>query len=432
MVTILNKFGGIQSITDYLSDIDDKILGKIITIVNEAEDFEVKDAEALIYDSEIEINDQLEKGSVDEEKARRIIEDQLINLASILKMDWEEDTDLRRAALEKVSLPFEFDKIIIRKLVDKLKQRQSKEFDNKIKEIEITLKKYKVIVKQTVEKAVILDQMIAIASTMNKYGMTIPMIAEEGVNFTSGRNIFLLEDIPDKVDRKVQPVNYHIGKSQITNKKDSGNVVLLTGANSGGKTTILTTLATIHILTILGLPVPCDKAEIAPMPLYLFRRRMTKKIGSLEQALRSLIPVFADPKKKLILIDEFEALTESGAAGGILASLINRSAVSSRLVLLITHLARETLPYVKLPIRVDGIEATGLDESGQLIVDRQPKFNHVGSSTPKFIIEKLSRRAKQKKVKVLYGEILSSLESDTINSFQTRINLPWSTSEKND
>ena len=84
----------------------------------------------------------------------------------------------------------------------------------------------------------------------------------------------------------------------------------------------------------------------------------------MEQALKALIPVFADKQAKLILIDEFEALTEPGAAGRIVASIMNHIATGSSLVLLVTHLAAEILPHVKLPIRVDGIEAIGIDAKG--------------------------------------------------------------------
>lgn len=168
------------------------------------------------------------------------------------------------------------------------------------------------------------------------------------------------------------------------------------------------------------------------MPIYLFRRRMTKKLGSLEQALSSLIPIFADRQRKIVLIDEFEALTEPGAAGRIIATIMNRAATSSSLVLIVTHLARETLPHVKLPIRVDGIEARGLDETGELIVDRQPKFSHMGSSAPKFIIKKLSKATKKIRVKTLYDEVLSSLEGESRTSIQAPLNLPWISEEPTD
>jgi len=160
------------------------------------------------------------------------------------------------------------------------------------------------------------------------------------------------------------------------------------------------------------------------MPLYLYRRRVTRKVGSLEQALNSLIPTFADRQKKLVLMDEFEALTEPGASGRIVAALINKVAAGSSLLLIVTHLARETLPYVKLPIRVDGIEATGLDKQGELLVDRQPRFNHIGSSTPKLIIMKLSKAARKKSVKALYHDVLNALEGETV-PIQTPLTLPW-------
>ena len=261
---------------------------------------------------------------------------------------------------------------------------------------------------------------------MEKYSLTIPEIGSEGIGFINGQNLFLLKEQSEGRSRKVQPVSYSLGKTQsLEAVAPPQNVSMLTGANSGGKTTLLTTLATIHILTLLALPVPSEKAEVTPMPIYLFRRRMTKKIGSLEQALSSLIPVFADRHRKLILMDEFEALTEPGAAGRIIATIMNRSATSSSLLLLVTHLARETIPHVKLPIRIDGIEAEGLDEHGELAVNRQPKFGHIGSSTPKFIVKKLSKATRKKRVKALYEEVLKSLEGETTTSFQAPLDLPW-------
>jgi DNA mismatch repair protein MutS2 len=222
----------------------------------------------------------------------------------------------------------------------------------------------------------------------------------------------------------VRPVSYSLGKTQGFKVAKARNVAVLTGANSGGKTTLLTTLASVHILTLFGLPVPCEKAEVVPVPVYLFRRRVTRRIGSLEHALGSLIPVFGDRHRKLVLVDEFEALTEPGAAGRIMAAVLNEAATGSSFVLVVTHLARETLPHVRLPIRVDGIEARGLDQKGDLEVDRQPIFGHIGSSMPKLIIMKLSRSTKNRKVKALYEEILSSIKEETLE-VQAPIATPW-------
>ncbi len=422
---ILERFDDTLTLTMFLKGIDKESLHTIIKDLEEIEDLRVKDAEAIISDAQLLINEKFHKGGITEEKARQVIEDKIFEIVSSLKMNWEEENDLRKAALETLSLPFEFEVVATRGLIERWKQRQSKEQAEKLEKIEASLKKFREMVRKTVESVILLDQMLAIATVMDKYGLTIPKIGSDGIALSGSYNIFLLKENLEGIIEDVKPVSYSLGKTQTVSKEEPRNVVILTGANSGGKTTLLTTLATIHILTLLGLPVPCERADVVPLPIYLFRRRITKKIGSLEQALKALIPVFADRQRKLVLMDEFEALTEPGAAGRILATLINRSAASSSLVLLVTHLARETLPHVKLPVRVDGIEAIGLDKKGELIVDRQPRFNHVGSSTPKFIIEKLSRSTKKKRVKTLYGEVLKSLEAKSDGAVQTPINLPW-------
>jgi len=176
---------------------------------------------------------------------------------------------------------------------------------------------------------------------------------------------------------------------------------------------------------LLGLPVPAENAEVTLMPVYLFRKRMARRSGSLEHVLKSLIPILADRQRKLVLIDELEALTEPGAAGRIIASIINRAAATSSLFLLVTHLAKETLPYVKLPVRVDGIEASGLDEKGELVVDRQPVFDHIGSSTPKLIVMKLAKASRKDAVKAIYNDVLASLEGEGRSPVQAPMMFPW-------
>ena len=42
-----------------------------------------------------------------------------------------------------------------------------------------------------------------------------------------------------------------------------------------------------------------------------------------------------------------------------------------------------------VPIRIDGIEAGGLDDDLNLIVNRTPIKNHIAKSTPELIVEKL-------------------------------------------
>ncbi|MGI0090459.1 MAG: hypothetical protein ACREBS_02000 [Nitrososphaerales archaeon] len=437
-------------------------LRHILRSLKEADEFGVPDADGVISDAEIAINDQLQSrrksaSSLDRESVRQLIENRVVQISSTLGMNQQEEDDFMKAVFEGLasslssSSSFGFDRRRLREVLDGWRERRVEELGRRLAKVEGSLRGSIKETECVLERLVLLDQMLTISSLIQKYSLVIPKIRERkdtAISFKRGLNLFLLKEggeEPNEVEKNVakqessavKPVSYSIGaisskKAGAAEAEDapilSRNVVMLTGANSGGKTTLLTTLASIHILSLYGLPVPCESADISPMPIYLFRRRMTKKIGSLEQALRSLIPVFADSKeRKLVLIDEFEALTEPGAAGRIIAAMLNRAAIGNSLVLLVTHLARETLPHVKLPIRVDGIEASGFDpKTDELIVDRQPKFNHIGSSAPQHVVLKLSKLGSRKSgVRELYQEMLKGLESESSMPVQTPLFLPW-------
>jgi len=54
-------------------------------------------------------------------------------------------------------------------------------------------------------------------------------------------------------------------------------------------------------------------------------------------------------------------------------------------------LQKEMSPTLRTQVRIDGIEATGLDDKLELIVDRSPKFDFVAKSTPELILTRLAR-----------------------------------------
>jgi dsDNA-specific endonuclease/ATPase MutS2 len=66
-------------------------------------------------------------------------------------------------------------------------------------------------------------------------------------------------------------------------------------------------------------------------------------------------------------------------------------------------MARELMKYAN--VRVDGIEAKGLDEQYNLIVDRTPKMNCLARSTPELILKRIYENS-DGKIKEVYGEIL--------------------------
>ena len=219
-------------------------------------------------------------------------------------------------------------------------------------------------------------------------GFTFPELIDGGIGFINGRHLFI---------RNPQPVSYAVGEVAHLNGLNGERVVILTGANSGGKTSLLELISQIVILAHMGFPVPAEKAWIEPLDeLFFFRRkRSSYGAGAFETALRSFARSLVKEDKKLILIDEFEAITEPGAAVKIIGELLKIAHEREFYVVIVSHLGEDLkreLPFA----RVDGIEAQGLDENLNLIVDRQPKFGVLGKSTPELIVERLAKKKRGK------------------------------------
>jgi len=196
----------------------------------------------------------------------------------------------------------------------------------------------------------------------------------------------------------VQSVTYGIGDHELDVSTASApprdhRVAVLTGANSGGKTTLLETLCQVQLLAQMGLPVPADSAEVGVVDAVVFHRRHASfNAGVLESTLRSVVPPLTDEGRTLMLVDEFEAITEPGSAADLLHGLVRLSVDRSALGVFVTHLADDLEP---LPpeARVDGIFAEGLTPDLDLEVDYQPRFETVGRSTPEFIVSRLVANA---------------------------------------
>ena len=190
----------------------------------------------------------------------------------------------------------------------------------------------------------------------------------------------------------VQPVTYAVGDHTIAPPGDE-RVTVLTGANSGGKTTLLETLCAVAILAHMGLPVPAAEAEVSILDRLVFHRRHASfNAGVLESTLQSVVPPLASGDRTLMLVDEFEAITEPGRAADLLGGLVRLTIDEGALGTFVTHLADDLEPLPG-PARTDGIVARGLTDELELEVDYQPRFGEVGRSTPEFIVSRLVANA---------------------------------------
>lgn len=195
---------------------------------------------------------------------------------------------------------------------------------------------------------------------------------------------------------EIQRVDYRLNEKE--------NIALLTGANSGGKTTLLETISQIAILGQMGLPVPAKSAKIKLLDeIYHFSKKRSLDAGAFESFLNVFMPIVTSDSEKLVLLDELEGITELEAAVKIISSFIEMIEESNSFAIIVTHMANELMKYTD--IRVDGIEATGLDENYNLIVDRTPKMNYLAKSTPELIIKRMYNNSPPE-LKKVYGKIL--------------------------
>ncbi len=197
-----------------------------------------------------------------------------------------------------------------------------------------------------------------------------------------------------------QPVSYNLGGNE------GQRTALLTGANSGGKTTLLETLAQTVVLAAMGMPVPASQALVPPLErLVIYRPKRRLDAGGLEGFLKELLPLSLDVDgRTLVLADELEAMTELDAASKIIGVFLDELVSRKAYGVVVTHLADEICRFTSC--RVDGIEATGLDDRNELIVDRSPHIGRKANSTPELILRKLESTSEGRE-RALYTRVLS-------------------------
>ncbi|WP_226023433.1 MutS-related protein [Halomicrobium salinisoli] len=269
--------------------------------------------------------------------------------------------------------------------------------DERERDVAATLEEDLAAARDTVDRAVeAVDDAalyVSLARFAMAYDLTRPALVEdrETVAVRGARNLALAAGGAD-----VQPVTYAVGDHDLEAGRDpprGDRVAVLTGANSGGKTTLLETLCQVQLLAQMGLPVPAEAAEVGLVDAVVFHRRHASfNAGVLESTLRSVVPPLTDAGRTLMLVDEFEAITEPGSAAELLHGLVTLTVDRAALGVFVTHLADDLEPLPDAA-RTDGIFAEGLTPDLELSVDYQPRFGTVGKSTPEFIVSRLVANA---------------------------------------
>ncbi len=233
-------------------------------------------------------------------------------------------------------------------------------------------------VRDLVRRALDVDVEVAIARFAADFDCVMAEREGRGFEIQGGRSP-LLEEPPEAVE----PVDYTVD-----------GVALLSGVNSGGKTTTLDMVASITILAHMGLPVPAASATVPAVEEvhYHAKSRGTLDAGALETTVRDFAELAAGSSTKLVLVDELESITEPGASAKIIAGIIETLQESTATAVIVSHLAAGIRDAAAVDVTVDGIRALGL-EDGELKVERSPEKDHLARSTPELIVEKLAGEA---------------------------------------
>ncbi|WP_284013655.1 MutS-related protein [Halobaculum litoreum] len=248
------------------------------------------------------------------------------------------------------------------------------------------------------------------------HDLVAPDLDGDGVAVANARNLFLSGD--------VQPVSYGVGDHSLDVAPADDRVAVLTGANSGGKTTLLETVCQVVVLASMGLPVPADAAEVGRFDTVVFHRRHASfNAGVLESTLKSVVPPLVGEGRTLMLVDEFEAITEPGRAADLLNGLVELTVDRGAVGVYVTHLAADLSPLPDAA-RVDGIFAEGLTADLELLVDYQPRFGVVGKSTPEFIVSRLVANASDRAVRQGFEELAAAVGEEAVQ--RTLSDVEWS------
>jgi DNA mismatch repair protein MutS2 len=247
------------------------------------------------------------------------------------------------------------------------------------------------------------------------YDLVRPTLVDDGIAVRNARNPFIAGE--------VQPVSYAVGTHSLGD--DAGvasvdapptgdRVSVLTGANSGGKTTLLETICAVALLASMGLPVPAESAEVGSFDRIVFHRRHASfNAGVLESTLKSVVPPLVEEGRTLMLVDEFEAITEPGRAADLLNGLVTLTVDRGALGVYVTHLAEDLSPLPEAA-RIDGIFAEGLTNDLELRVDYQPRFGTVGKSTPEFIVSRLVANASDRGVRAGFEHLAGAVGEEAV------------------
>jgi len=286
----------------------------------------------------------------------------------------------RRAFPDEPTYPVEHEERVVSRLREELTATRDRRATQRKRAIADELATRRSATESLVEAALELDVELAVARFTADFDCTMPELTDEpGFAIEGGRSPLL--DVPSE---DVEPIDYCVD-----------GVTVLSGVNSGGKTSTLDLVALVTTLAHMGLPVPADRARVGLVSElhYHAKTQGTLDAGAFETTLRDfgeLVTEITADRPVLVLVDELESITEPGAAATIIAGILESLAEREAAGIFVSHLAEDIVGAADANLSVDGIRAEGVVD-GELRVNRSPVKGELARSTPELIVEKLAK-----------------------------------------
>jgi len=292
-----------------------------------------------------------------------------------LDLDAGETEFVERVFGGEPSFPLEHNEEAVSRLRTELMADRDRRANQLETELAAELRELRAPVEAMVDAALELDVELAVSRFARDFDCVMPTLEGEGFEIEGGRSPLL--DVPFAA---VDPVDYGVS-----------GVTLLSGVNSGGKTSTLDLVGLIVVLAHMGLPVPAEGARVGRVSElhYYAKSQGTLDAGAFESTLREFGELVEGAAGRLVLVDELESITEPGASAKIIAGILEALDKQGASAVFVSHLADGIREAAGFEVAVDGIEAVGLVD-GELRVDRSPKKDHLARSTPELIVEKLA------------------------------------------
>jgi len=393
-----------QSITDQINKLEIKLSGNQI--------LDILKVGSGLGENELDVRKYLpeEISEIIHNELKKVV-DKILDNYDLGKDD--ETLVLKLFENEASALPIELNSLEANKLKKLLEKKYFMKEHAILYEQAKNIQKYERKFREIVQKIFKFDEFFAIGLFSKDYDLTPPDLMENelGISFKDGFNLFLKQNEIDSDDFEAESVDYQVGNGPHFAMDE--RTIILSGANSGGKTCLLQTIAHVSIMAQMGLLVPAAEGKCAVSvfdELYYYEKSSGMlNSGAFEASLKQFNYTCMSNRIKLVLFDELEAITEPGSATKIIARLLEILDESKNTIsCLVSHLADQIKSAIQIPIRIDGIEASGIKD-GKLIVNRNPRFNYLAKSMPYLIIEKLILQSEDKEKKI-YEKLMKNLQ----------------------